>query len=134
MSSHLVQPCCDNMQSKLLNRPAMTSSKPGRSDNEEALAKNPNTTTSSTTTTSYSVKNGNVGLAPSSHHANYSINLAFKMLTQHMPFAFGTGLHIAAVIFMLTWCIYELSRCFWMRCAMLVSSQKRHKTHLSTNV
>ncbi|DBB14182.1 hypothetical protein WJX82_001303 [Trebouxia sp. C0006] len=45
--------------SKLLNRPAMTSSKPGRSDIEEVLAKNPNTTTSSTTTTSYSVKNGN---------------------------------------------------------------------------
>lgn len=45
--------------SKLLNRPAMTSSKPGRSDIEEALAKNPNTTTASTTTTSYSVKNGN---------------------------------------------------------------------------
>ncbi len=105
MSSHLVQPCWDNMQSKLLNRPAMTSSKPGRSDIEEALAKKPNTTTSSTTTTSYSVKNGNVGLAPPSHHANYSINLAFKMLTQHMSFACGTGLHIAAVVFMLTWCI-----------------------------
>ncbi|KAL0024415.1 hypothetical protein WJX77_000754 [Trebouxia sp. C0004] len=44
--------------SKLLNRP-MTSSKPGRSDIEEALAKNTNTTTASTTTTSYSVKNGN---------------------------------------------------------------------------
>lgn len=32
----------------------MTSGKPGRSDIEEQLAKDPNTTTSSTTTTSYS--------------------------------------------------------------------------------
>ncbi|DBA67634.1 hypothetical protein WJX79_004255 [Trebouxia sp. C0005] len=49
----------DPERASKLNRPAMTSSKPGRSDIEEALAKNPNTTTASTTTTSYSVKNGN---------------------------------------------------------------------------
>ena len=79
MSSHLVQPCCDNMQSKLLNRPAMTSSKPGRSDIEEVLAKNPNTTTSSTTTTSYSVKNGNVGLAPSSNHTAHAFCIWYKL-------------------------------------------------------
>jgi len=47
----------------------MTSSKPGRSDIEEALSRDPKTTTASTTTTSYSVKNGNVGHAASSHHA-----------------------------------------------------------------
>lgn len=57
----------------------MTSSKPGRSDIEEVLAKNPNTTTSSTTTTSYSVKNGNVGLAPSSNHTAHAFCIWYKL-------------------------------------------------------
>ena len=44
------------MQSTLLNRPQSSSAKPGRSDIEERLANDPNTTTSSTTTSSYSVQ------------------------------------------------------------------------------
>ena len=42
------------VQSTLLNRPAASSAKPGRSDIEEKLSNDSNATTATTTTTSYS--------------------------------------------------------------------------------